>query len=333
MSRSAIVILNYNGRQVLPTFLPSVIRHSASDCWIIDNASTDDSIDFLEENFPQLPVIQLKSNFGYTGGYNWGLEELRGKYDYFILLNSDVEVTPNWDVDLVEWLEKHPEYAALQPKILSWQDRFTFDYAGAGGGFLDDLGYPYCRGRIWNTLETDQGQYNDAIQVDWASGACLVIKAQDFFEQNGFDAHFFAHMEEIDLCWRLRRSGRKIGYLGSVTVYHQGGATLKRSSPRKLYLNIRNSLSMIYKNSQSPDTYPILFSKFLFEMAAAVGYLIKGQKDLAFAVLTGYRDFWKGKALLDKQFKNSEKKIPKLGPVRFVFWSYLIRGRKFFNQL
>lgn len=333
MSRSAIVILNYNGRQVLPTFLPSVIRHSASDCWIIDNASTDDSIDFLEENFPQLPVIQLKSNFGYTGGYNWGLEELRGKYDYFILLNSDVEVTPNWDVDLVEWLEKHPEYAALQPKILSWQDRFTFDYAGAGGGFLDDLGYPYCRGRIWNTLETDQGQYNDAIQVDWASGACLVIKAQDFFEQNGFDAHFFAHMEEIDLCWRLRRSGRKIGYLGSVTVYHQGGATLKRSSPRKLYLNIRNSLSMIYKNSQSPDTYPILFSKFLFEMAAAVGYLIKGQKDLAFAVLTGYRDFWKGKPLLDKPFKNSDKRIPKLGPVRFVFWSYLIRRRKFFNQL
>lgn len=333
MKRAAIVILNYNGRQVLPTFLPSVVTHSEFDSWIIDNASTDDSIDFLEENFPEVPLIKLNSNFGYAGGYNWGLEELRGKYEFFILLNSDVEVTPDWDYDLVDWLMKNPDYSAIQPKILSWQDRKTFDYAGAGGGFLDDLGYPYCRGRIWNTLETDHGQYDNAIQTDWASGACLIIRASDFFEQGGFDAHFFAHMEEIDLCWRLRRSGRKIGYLGSVTVFHQGGATLDRSSPRKLYLNIRNSLSMIYKNARGLSYMGIIFSKAVFEMAAAFGYLLKGQKDFAFAIFQGYKDFVKGIDLQEKPIKKPEMEISISGPVRFIFWNYMILRKRLFTHL
>ncbi|WP_111671782.1 glycosyltransferase family 2 protein [Algoriphagus litoralis] len=333
MSRAAIVILNYNGSQVLPTFLPSVMAHSKYDCWIIDNASTDDSVDFLEKGFPQIPLIQLKSNFGYAGGYNWGLEELRGKYEYLILLNSDVEVTPHWDVDLVNWLDKHPDYAALQPKILSWQDPKVFDYAGAGGGFLDDLAYPYCRGRIWNTLEKDHGQYDDAIQVDWASGACFVIRASDFFEQNGFDAHFFAHMEEIDLCWRLRRTGRKIGYLGSVSVFHQGGATLDRSSPRKLYLNIRNSLSMIFKNVNGLRFLGILILKAVIEWTAAMGYLLKGQKEFAFAVVKGYRDFWQGRNLMEIPNKKPELEIANSGPARLVFWNYLVLRKRVFSQL
>jgi GT2 family glycosyltransferase len=333
MKPAAVVILNYNGRQILPTFLPSVIAHSEFELWIIDNASTDDSIDYLEKNFPEIPLIKLNSNFGYAGGYNWGLEELRDKYEFFILLNSDVEVTSDWDYDLVDWLIKNPDYSALQPKILSWQDRKTFDYAGAGGGFLDDLGYPYCRGRIWNTLEMDHGQYDDAIQTDWASGACLVIRASDFFEQGGFDAHFFAHMEEIDLCWRLRRSGRKIGYLGSVTVFHQGGATLDRSSPKKLYLNIRNSLSMIYKNVSGLSFMGIIFSKGVFEMAAAFGYLLKGQKDFAFAVVQGYKDFFKGIDLQEKPIKKPEMEISNSSPVRFIFWSYLILRKLKFTQL
>jgi len=333
MSRAAIVILNYNGRQVLPTFLPSVIAHSEFDCWIIDNASTDDSVDFLEENFSEVPIIKLQSNFGYAGGYNWGLEELRDNYNFFILLNSDVEVTPNWDSELVSWLERNPDYAALQPKILSWQDRKTFDYAGAGGGFLDALGYPYCRGRIWNTLETDQGQYDDFVNVDWASGACLAIRSSDFFEQSGFDAHFFAHMEEIDLCWRLRRSGKKIGYLGLVTIFHQGGATLDRASPQKLYLNIRNSLSMIHKNVIGIGFLGIILAKCVLEMAAAIGYLLKGQKEFAYAVFRGYRDYWRRFDLLDKPTNRPELRISSSGPVRFVFWNYIILRKRLFSQL
>lgn len=333
MKKAAIVILNYNGRQVLPSFLPSVIAHSEFEAWIIDNASTDNSIDFLEMNFPEINLIKLHSNFGYAGGYNWGLEELRGTYEYFILLNSDVEVTPSWDSDLISWIAKYPDYTAVQPKILSYEDRKTFDYAGAGGGFLDDLGYPYCRGRIWNTLEIDHGQYDDTIQVDWASGACLVIQANDFFEQGGFDAHFFAHMEEIDLCWRLRRSGRKIGYLGSVTVFHQGGATLNRSSPKKLYLNIRNSLSMIRKNVTGPKYLGILLAKGAFEMAAALGFMLKGQKEFAFAVFKGYQDFWKGRVLLERPINKSELASSSSGPVRFIFWNYLILRKRLFSQL
>lgn len=333
MKKAAIVILNYNGRHVLPTFFPSVLMHSQYDCWIIDNASTDDSVIFLNENFPEVSLITLGSNFGYAGGYNWGLEELRGKYEFFILLNSDVEVTPSWDSYLVNWLEMNPDFSALQPKILSWQDRKTFDYAGAGGGFLDDLGYPFCRGRIWNVLEADHGQYDDAIQVDWASGACMVIRASDFFDRGGFDGHFFAHMEEVDLCWRLRKAGRKIGYLGSVTVFHQGGATLDRSNPRKLYLNVRNSLSMIYKNVSGPRYYVIILAKAVFEIAAALGYLVKGQMEFAMAIFKGYKDFWNGRELLEKELKKPDLEITNSGPVRFIFWNYLILRKRHFGQL
>ncbi|MFN4000463.1 glycosyltransferase family 2 protein [Algoriphagus sp.] len=333
MKEAAIVILNFNGRQVLPTFLPSVISHSEFEIWIIDNASTDDSVEFLKETFPDVRLITLKSNFGYAGGYNWGLEQIRGHYEFFILLNSDVEVTQRWDSSLINWFEKNPDYAALQPKILSWQDRTTFDYAGAGGGFLDGLGYPYCRGRIWNTLESDHGQYDDEVQVDWASGACLAIRASDFFDQGGFDAHFFAHMEEIDLCWRLRVSGRKIGYLGSVTVFHQGGATLDRSSPRKLYLNIRNSLSMIYKNVSGFNFFGIILAKSGFELAAALGYLVKGEKEFALAIFRGYRDFWNRIGLLEKTIKKPEMEISTSGPVRLIFWNSLILRKRLFSQL
>lgn len=333
MKNAAIVILNYNGRQVLPTFLPSVLQCSTHDCWVIDNASTDDSVVFLEKNFPQVQLIKLQSNFGYAGGYNWGLEELRGKYEFFILLNSDVEVTPNWDVDLIDWLDQNPDYSAIQPKIISWQDRKTFDYAGAGGGYLDELGYPYCRGRIWDSIEQDNGQYDDSVQVDWASGACMVVRAGDFFGQGGFDAHFFAHMEEIDLCWRMRRAGKKIGYFGSVTVFHQGGATLDRSSPNKLYLNIRNNLSMIYKNVPGLRFFGILLVKGGMEMLAALGYLISGKKSFAFAVFRGYKDFFNRLKLYENPKETPETETSTSGPVRFIFWNYLILRRRIFSQL
>src|SRR5690606_23145618 len=190
MITCAIVILNYNGEEMLKTFLPSVFMHSVYDLWVIDNASTDGSINFLKEHFPQIQQIQLSQNFGYAGGYNEGLANLRGKYEYYILLNSDVEVTAGWDSVLINWMENHSEYAALQPKILSWTAKDTFDYAGAGGGFLDSYGYPYCRGRIWDSIEKDLGYYNDTIDVDWASGACMVAKATVFHELSGFDSDF-----------------------------------------------------------------------------------------------------------------------------------------------
>ena len=333
MNKAAIVILNFNGKEVLSTFLPSVVTHSSYDIWIIDNASIDDSVELFTANYPQINLISLGSNFGYAGGYNWGLKELRGKYEFFILLNSDVEVTAAWDRDLVDCLDGKPEYAALQPKILSWQDRKMFDYAGAGGGYLDVLGYPYCRGRIWNTLESDHGQYNDEVQVDWASGACLVIRAADFFMQEGFDAHFFAHMEEIDLCWRLRRSGKKIGYLGAVTVFHQGGATLDRSSPKKLYLNIRNNLSMIYKNVNPLRFFEIIVAKSIMEMAAALGYLMSGKKEHALGVFRGYRDFFSGIENLERPIKKPEVDSSTSGPVKFIFWNYLVLRKRVFTQL
>lgn len=330
MKNGAIVVLNYNGAGVLQTFLPAVIRHSAVDCWVIDNASTDDSIAVLESKFPEVSLIRLQSNFGYAGGYNWGLEQLRGKYEYFILLNSDVEVTPNWDLELIAFLESNPEFAAVQPKILSWQDRSKFDYAGAGGGFLDALAYPYCRGRILDHLEQDQGQYNNIVSVDWASGACLAICAEDFFQEEGFDAHFFAHMEEIDLCWRLRNRGRKIGYLGGVTVFHQGGATLDRASPRKLYLNIRNSLSMIYKNESATNFALIVAGKVFWESLAALSYLAKGQSDLAKAIYRGYRDAFAQRRLFTKRKKKPDQVISRSGKSWSILLDYfLLRKRKF----
>ena len=333
MNKAAIVILNHNGRQVLPTFLPSVIQHSRVDCWVIDNLSTDDSTEFLKSDYPQVRLIQLQSNFGYAGGYNWGLEKLKGEYEYFILLNSDVEVTSNWDEKLISWLDKNPEYAALQPKILSWQRRRSFDYAGAGGGYLDCLGYPYCRGRIWDTIEEDEGQYDESVEVDWASGACMVIRSADFFEHGGFDAHFFAHMEEIDLCWRLRIAGRKIGYVGMVTVFHQGGATLDRSSPKKLYLNIRNNLSMIFKNVSGVQFFGIVVAKSILEMTAAFGYLIQGKKDFALAIWKGYIDFFGRSGQLERSIKKPKMVKSTTGPVRFIFWNYLILQKRIFTRL
>ncbi|MDF2157462.1 glycosyltransferase family 2 protein [Algoriphagus sp. CAU 1675] len=335
MRKAAIVILNYNGEEMLKTFLPSVVSGSEFDIWVIDNASTDSSIQLLNSKFPNVQTILLKENFGYAGGYNWGLEELKGKYKYYILLNSDVEAVPGWDLDLIEVLESDSDLAAVQPKILSYQDKSKFDYAGAGGGFLDSLYYPYCRGRIWNTVEEDHGQYDNPIDVDWASGACFAIRADLFHQQEGFDAHFFAHMEEIDLCWRMRKAGWKIGYTGKSVVYHLGGATLDRSSPRKLYLNIRNSLSMIFKNAPKSRFALVYIPKFVLEYMAAFSYFLKGQRPLAKAIVRGYWDFWTSRKLIEKNpiVPKHGFEVEKTGPVRFVFFNHLILRKRNFSDL
>ncbi len=331
MNHCAIVILNYNGAEMLKRFLPGVVEYSTFDLWVIDNASQDDSVAILEQEFPQISVIRLSQNFGYAGGYNQGLEQLKGDYQYYILLNSDVEVTSHWDQDLVQFLETNRQFAAAQPKILSAKDKRLFDYAGAGGGFLDHLFYPYCRGRIWNEIEIDQGQYDDDLEVDWTSGACFVIKSDLFHQFQGFDKHFFAHMEEIDLCVRMRQEGFRMGYTGKVTVYHLGGATLDRSSPRKLELNIRNSLAMIYKNESRSRFWWIFGQKAILEGLAALGYLLKGQRDSAHAVWKGYTGFFK----MRKEFlqRSAIKKAPFLGPSKYVFLDFFFRGKKKFSDL
>ncbi|MEY3565838.1 MAG: hypothetical protein RJA23_2008 [Bacteroidota bacterium] len=333
MKPCAIVLLNYNGEGVLPTFLPSVVKHSQHEVWMIDNASTDGSLTYVKENFPELRLISLDSNYGFTGGYNLGLEQLRGQYETFILLNTDVEVTPGWDQSLVDFIVGHPDYAAVQPKIRSWKDRTYFDYAGAGGGFVDSLGYPYCRGRIWDHLEQDSGQYDDTIQVDWASGACLAINATDFYAHEGFDGSFFAHMEEIDLCWRLRKSGRKIGYLGSAVVYHQGGATLDRASAQKLYLNCRNSLSMLYKNVGFLRFAAIFFAKGFFEGLAALNYVRKGEPEFAKAILQAYGDFLSSQKVKSPVVKTNLPEVVGNGPVGVIFAYFLLLGKRKFTDL
>ncbi len=332
MKSCAIVLLNYNGETVLPTFLPSVVKHSSHDLWIIDNASSDGSLDYVRREFPEVQLISLESNHGFTGGYNFGLEQLREQYAYFILINTDLEVTPGWDQGLLKFLEENESFAAAQPKILSWKDKSYFDYAGAGGGFLDAFGYPYCRGRIWSHLEQDHGQYDDTLEVDWASGACMAIRASDFFVQKGVDLDFFAHLEEIDLCWRLRQAGRKIGYLGSVTVYHLGGATLDRGSARKLQLNIRNSLSMLYKNVGTLRFIGIFLLKAALEALAALQYLLKGQAGFAKAIFSGYSDFLINPKKRQVPIEGIQKG-KSTGPVYFIFGHQLFRGVKKFSDL
>lgn len=331
MKNCAVVILNYNGVGMLRQFLPSVLEHSNSDIWVIDNASQDGSVELLEKEFPTVSIIKLQENFGYAGGYNWGLEELRGQYRNYILLNSDVEVRPDWDDILVSTLESDELLAAVQPKILSFQNPRLFDYAGAGGGFLDDFYYPYCRGRIWNVIEEDHGQYDDFTYVDWASGACIAVKADLFHQAGGFDAHFFAHMEEIDLCVRLSQQGFKIAYDGRASVLHFGGATLSRSSPRKLFLNIKNSLSMIYKAENSGKFWWIFSIKLLTEWLAAMGYFLKGDRKYSSAIFNAYDEFWKNRNL-QKRVLNGEK-FERIGPSGWIYWDFIVLRKRSFQKL
>lgn len=331
MKKAAIIILNFNGETMLRRFLPSVLEHAVFDCWVIDNQSTDRSRQVLEEEFGTVQRIYLSQNKGYAGGYNAGLEELKDKYTYYILLNSDVEVRAHWDRILIERLESNPHWAAIQPKILSAIHRDRFDYAGGGGGFLDALYYPYCRGRIWDHLEIDSGQYDADCLVDWTSGACFAIRSACFHGMGGFDSRFFAHMEEIDLCLRLTRAGYLLAYTGESTVYHLGGGTLHRDSPRKLQLNIRNSLSMIYKNESRGQFWLIFLQKVLLEAGAGFGYVLRGKFEAARAIWDGYREFFGERKHYEPIKKPSNRKS--LGPSRYVFVDYFFRKRKKFSQL
>ncbi|WP_288375462.1 glycosyltransferase family 2 protein [Chryseobacterium culicis] len=287
----AVAILNWNGRNWLEKFLPNVLQFSQNaDIYVIDNLSTDDSVEFLQNNYPTVHIIRNDKNYGFAGGYNEGLKSIH--HEYYCLLNSDVEVTGNWTEPVLELMEKNPSISAVQPKILSYHNRSYFEFAGAAGGLIDNLGYPYCRGRVFDDLEEDKGKYNDEAEIFWASGCCFFIRSKDFWDQNGFDARFFAHQEEIDLCWRLINSGKKIYYTGKSSVYHVGGGTLNKQSAQKTYLNIRNNLSMLLKNLPFPQLILVIFSRLCLDSVAGIYFGFKYGFSHLWAVIRAHFGFY-----------------------------------------
>jgi len=287
----AIAILNWNGKSWLEKFLPSVIENSKeAEIYVIDNASTDDSIQFLTSNFPSIKIIQNQSNSGFAKGYNEGLKSI--KADIYCLLNSDVEVTENWISPITKLFFEDQNIAAIQPKILDYNQKNKFEFAGAGGGLIDNLGYPYCRGRVFDDIETDNGQYDDETEIFWASGCSLFIRSEDFWNMNGFDERFFAHQEEIDLCWRLKNAGRKIYYTGKSIVYHVGGGTLNKQNPRKTFLNFRNNLTMLVKNLPVYQVVPVIFTRLVLDGFAGLYFGYKNGWSHLGAILKAHFGFY-----------------------------------------
>ena len=329
----SIVILNYNGRHFLAKFLPTVIKHSANcDIVVADNNSDDDSVSYLKSTFPKIRLIELDQNYGFCGGYNKALFQLEA--EYFILLNSDIEVTEKWTIPIIRMFEMDDRIAAIQPKLLDFNHKDKFEYAGGAGGYIDKFGYPFCRGRIFDTIEIDHGQYNDECRIFWASGAAIAIKAELFKSYGGFDEDFFAHMEEIDLCWRLQRDGQKIMYCPDSVIYHVGGGTLAYSNPQKTYLNFRNSLLVLIKNlplHQMP--WKVMF-RIAMDYVAAIKFLLTGQfRDAAMIIKAQLYIAIN----LKKTLKKRPKKIKPLGnlsgiyPKFLLFQYHIARVRKFSN--
>ncbi|QYA25758.1 glycosyltransferase family 2 protein [Gramella sp. MT6] len=324
----AVVILNWNGKKLLEQFLLSVIQYSEdAHIYVADNASTDDSISFLENNFPQVTIIKNATNAGYAGGYNLALKSV--PEDIHILLNSDIEVTENWLQPIIKVFKEEPKTAAVQPKILDYKKKSHFEYAGAAGGFIDKFGYPFCRGRIFQELEEDHGQYNDDQYIFWASGACLAVRKDAFAEIGGLDEDFFAHQEEIDLCWRLQNAGYRIKYVSASRVFHVGGATLAEMNPKKTFFNFRNSLFLITKNVEPSKVYFILFSRMVLDGFAGIKFIFEGKFNHFFAILEAHASFY-------RHLGRIRRKRPKVFIFRkyyiirsIVFAHYFLRKNKF----
>lgn len=329
MSKIAIVILNWNGKTLLETFLPSVVAYShEAEVYLADNASSDDSVCFVQSNFPSVNIIQNADNYGYAKGYNEALQQIDA--DIFCLLNSDVDVTTNWLTPVIETFKTEPNTAIIQPKLLDYHNKTHFEYAGAAGGFLDKYGYAYCRGRIFDTIEKDNGQYKDA-HIFWASGACLFIRSELFKKLGGFDESFFAHYEEIDLCWRAFNIGFIIKYVGTSTIYHVGGATLKNTNPQKTYLNFRNSLFAMTKNAKG-NILLLITIRLILDGFAAIKFLTEFKFSHISAILKAHISFYaKIPFLLRTRNKSVQKKD--YYRTRSIVWSYFIGKQKTFNSL
>ncbi|WP_034057975.1 glycosyltransferase family 2 protein [Lacinutrix jangbogonensis] len=328
--KTAVVILNWNGKALLRKFLPSIIEHSQdATIYVADNASTDDSISFIESDFPEVKIIRNKENGGYAKGYNDALKHL--EEDIFCLVNSDIEVTKNWLTPVIDTFKTEDNTAIIQPKILDYKKKTYFEYAGAAGGFIDKYGYPYCRGRIFEEIEEDQGQYNDNTNIFWASGACFFIRKEVFNALNGFDESFFAHMEEIDLCWRAFNLGFTSKYVSQSIVYHIGGATLSKTNPKKTYLNFRNSLATLTKNA-SGNLFVLLFTRLTLDGLAAIKFLFELKFAHIFAILKAHISFYAMLPMLLKQ-RNMLKQKTNYYKTKSVVWSYFATKNKYFTNL
>lgn len=287
----AVVILNWNGKKFLESFLPPVLAHSPeASVYVADNCSSDDSVAFLQAQFPQVNVIVNPANEGFAKGYNLALQQIQARY--YVLLNSDVEVTAGWLAPLIHLMDAQPNIAACQPKILDYNQRNTFEYAGASGGFIDRYGYPFCRGRVFNDLEQDQGQYNESIETFWATGACMMVRAEAFHQAGGFDDVYFAHMEEIDVCWRMKNLGYQIYAEPASVVYHVGGGTLHKLSPRKTYLNFRNNLITFTKNASPGFLWLRILFRMVLDGVAAFKFLFEGNGAHFFAVIKAHGSYY-----------------------------------------
>lgn len=338
MKKVSVVILNWNGVGMLQKFLPKVVAYSAAsniEICVADNASTDESVTYLEANFSEVRLIKLDTNYGFADGYNKALKQVEA--EYVVLLNSDVEVTPHWLDPLVEYMDAHPEAAACQPKIRSERNKTLFEYAGAAGGYLDKYGYPFCRGRIFDMVEKDLGQYDAVRPIFWATGAALFIRLRDYREAGGLDGRFFAHMEEIDLCWRLRGRGRGIVCIPQSAVYHVGAATLKKENPRKTFLNFRNNLLMLYKNLPEKELKKVMLVRGFLDGVAALVFLLKGEKEAAKAVLQARKEYKRIRSdFAASRAENMEKAVSDVIPERVdysILWKFHAGRKKVYSSL
>ena len=334
MKKVAVVILNYNGKKFLEQFLPNVIENTdatLADIVVADNASTDGSVEFMKQAFPDIRLIVNDFNGGFATGYNQALRQVDA--EYYVLLNSDIEVTHHWIEPIVELMDADQSIAACQPKILSYHDRTKFEYAGAAGGYIDQYGYPFCRGRLFHHLETDQGQYDDTKEVFWATGACLFVRAELYLQHGGLDDSFFAHMEEIDFCWRMKNLGYKIYCCPQSKVYHIGGGTLPKSSARKTYLNFRNNLSLLYKNLPSGRVFWTLFYRVLLDWVAAIKFLAGGGLGDFWAVIRAHFAFYRRIPSLKKvRQQHPHGRVGEMYLRNIVFDNYL-KGKRRFSEL
>ena len=338
MSKTAIVILNWNGLSYLKRFLEVVIVNSSSpgiDIYVADNASNDGSADWIKKNFSSVNMIMLDKNYGFAEGYNKALQQINA--EYFILLNSDIEVTPGWTRPLISFMEQNPDTASCQPKILSWSDKNYFEYAGAAGGYIDKYGYPFCRGRIFNFVEKDTGQYDSCREIFWSSGACMIVRSDAWKKCMGFDKDFFAHMEEIDLCWRFHKTGYKVSFIPDSVVYHVGGAALPYDSPFKTYLNFRNNLFLLYKNLPDRNLHIKLFVRKSFDALSAASFLLKGRFENVRSVWKAHMDYYKHISAL-KMKRESVKKITETDSFntflnKSIVLEFYIKRNKTFDKL
>ncbi len=338
MAEVAVVILNWNGVDLLGQFLPPLIRYTdpgLADIWVADNGSTDSSLEMIGKNFSSVQVLELGKNHGFAEGYNRALEQIDAKY--YVLLNSDVEVTENWLQPMYSAMSEDPALGACGPKIRSWHKREAFEHAGAAGGFLDKYGYPFCRGRIFNVLENDEGQFDDNADLLWASGACLMIRSDLYREAGGLDPFFFAHMEEIDLCWRIKSMGYRIRFCYRSTVFHVGGATLPKNNHRKTYLNFRNNIILLYKNLPYNRLFRVMVPRFILDGISLVQFLARFEFRNFTAVIRAHasllRQLSRVRQLRRKNFDICQPAIHPEMYNKSIVYNFFIKGRKYFREL